>query len=386
MRSVERLGWMLSGALLCLLLLFGCSLEDLTQQETSPTARAKTEQTEPPRENRSIPEATPAPDRPVGAPATQLDPLGDTINNVYQKVNQSVVLITVSSSQGGGLGTGFVYDKQGHIVTNAHVIAGRGAEIVVSFPNQEDYFADVVGFDQDADLAVLRVRDIDPDLLVPVELGDSSELRVGQLAVAIGNPLGEERTVTVGIISAVRAAKSETNNPRDFLIPGVIQTDAAINPGNSGGPLLDASGRVIGVNTFIANPTGLGGNIGIGFAVPVNLVKKVVPAIIETGEYVHPYLGIGMNTVSRLQAQEQNLPAKGILIVSVAPGGPAANAGIQQGDIIKSINGQEVPTSEDLIAYLEFNTEPGDEVTIAIIDPNGEQREVTVEIGARPRR
>ncbi len=384
MHTRDRFGWLLSGILIGIIFMASCDMS-----ASSPTARPTTAdaaQGRPlPTSNQLPPDAPP--DAPQRLPSGQgaADAYSDTIAAVFAKGNPSVVRIDVSSGQGESLGTGFVVDTAGHIVTNYHVIAGSSdGAVIVKFLDGEAEVGDVIGFDQDADLAVVKVRNPNSSILFPVELGDSSELRVGDVAVAIGNPFGENRTATAGIISAVRASKSEGGSSA-FSIPGVLQTDASINPGNSGGPLFNSRGQVIGVNTFILDPSGRGANIGIGYAVPVNLVKRIVPSLIENQSYTHPFFGAGLQEVNSLAARQNNLPSKGVLVSEIYEG-PAANAGIRQGDVIVAVNGQAILEPGDLISFLEFNTAPGDTITVSIAESGGGTRDVQVQVGARPGR
>ena len=327
------------------------------------------------------PELTPAPQAtsPATSDAGQAGPLAfeQVIEAVSDRVGPAVVTIT----PGGGLGSGFLIDLEGHIVTNNHVIEGaQDNQVLVSFSGLFDTLGRVVGTDPDSDIAVVDVDEL-PEGVQPVELGDSGQLRVGQTTIAIGNPLGQERTVTTGIVSALGRTISEEQNT--YAIGGAIQTDAAINPGNSGGPLLDAAGRVIGMNTAILSQSGT--SSGVGFAVPVNLIKKVVPALIDQGSYSHPWLGVQMlGEVSRVVAEQQNLPSPGILM---RPGGvdtPAAQAGMTDETIVTAINGETLTSTEDVISYLELNTQPGDTVTLSIVEQDGAQRDLQVTLGARP--
>lgn len=323
--------------------------------------------------------------------------------NLYQRVNPSVVYIAVMIEGGGSLspfgsGSGFVYDTEGHIVTNAHVVAGASI-IQVTFDDGSVADARIVGRDIYSDLAVIKV-DVPAGQLVPLELGDSSMLQVGQRVVAIGNPFGLRGTMTLGIVSAVgRTLPAETQAGGSFRNPEIIQTDAAINPGNSGGPLLDLHGRVVGVNTAIDSTTGV--NSGVGFAVPVNTVKRIVPHLITDGVYRYPYLGI--TSQSRLSlaalAKPLNLPVtRGVLIAEVLPGTAAARAGLRGGnhevevmgvpvvaggDIIVAIDGYEVHDYDDFIAYLVRETEVGQQVVLTIIR-DGRRMEVPATLGERP--
>lgn len=324
--------------------------------------------------------------------------------NLYQRVNPAVVYIEVLVNDGGtlaplGSGSGFVIDTEGRIVTNNHVVEQADALRVV-FSNGSVADAQILGLDPYSDLAVVQV-DIPPERLVPLELSDSSTLQVGQRVVAIGNPFGLDGTMTVGIVSALgRTLPAQVlQGTGRFSNPEIIQTDAAINPGNSGGPLLDIRGRVIGVNTAIRSTTGT--NSGIGFAVPVNTVKRIVPALIEEGAYRYPYLGISYDTRFTMAelAGPLGLPVThGALIDEVTPGTAAAQAGLRGGnhevevmgttvnaggDIIVAIDGTKLRDFDDLIAYLVRETEVGQEVTLTVIR-DGEELEIPVMLGERP--
>ena len=315
----------------------------------------------------------------VQATASEAGPLalGQVIGAVNDRVGPAVVTIT----PGRGLGSGFLIDTEGHIVTNNHVVEGAlNDQVLVSFSGLFDTLGRVVGTDPDSDIAVVDVDQL-PDGVQPVELGDSDQLRVGQITIAIGNPLGQERTVTNGIVSALRRTIEE--RPGSYAIGGAIQTDAAINPGNSGGPLLDQGSRVIGMNTAILSQSGT--SSGLGFAVPVNLIKKVVPALIQTGSYAHPWLGVDMAEVTTYLAEQNNLPSAGILMQPSRPDSPAAQAGLPERAIVTAINGEELTSTEDVIAYLELNTSPGDTVTLTIAGADGARRDVQVTLGSRPR-
>jgi len=313
------------------------------------------------------------------------------LGNLYERVSPSVVNIAVSNAFGGGTGSGFVLDTNGHIVTNNHVVEGA-EQILVRFADETIVEAELVGADVDSDLAVIRV-DVPTDLLREVRLGDSSTLRVGQRAIAVGNPFGLEQTMTTGIISAPGRVLRQENG---FSLPKLIQTDAAINPGNSGGPLLNARGEVIGVNTFIFSRSG--SSSGVGFAVPVNTVKRVVPSLIATGRYDDPWLGISGLSITPVVARALELPVEqGILLQEVVPEGPADRAGLrgsyQQteidegplptgGDIIVAIDGVELRDMDDLIVYLAETT-VGQTVTLDILR-EGERQSVDLILEERP--
>jgi len=295
-----------------------------------------------------------------------------------------------------GTGSGFVYDTEGHIVTNYHVVE-NAEELSVTLADGEVYPAEVVGVDPSNDLAVVHIEA--DDLPQPVALGDSASLRVGQFVVAIGNPFGLERTLTVGVISSLGRV---IQSPDGRFIGEAIQTDAAINPGNSGGPLLDLKGCVIGVNSQIVSPSRA--NAGIGFAVPVNTVRRVVPQLIARGHYPHPWLGVQLLglTPERVQAFRQTgmeIPVEeGLLVIEVVPGGAADRAGIRGGDhivrlgnvriplggdIITAINGEPVTDFQELTVYLETETQVGDTIEVTIIR-DGEEQNVLVTLAERP--
>jgi S1-C subfamily serine protease len=324
--------------------------------------------------------------------------------NLYERINPAVVNIDVAAAAFGdlsefGSGSGFVIDKDGHIVTNNHVVENAD-EVRVTFFDGTVTTAKIVARDEDSDLAVIKVE-MDAERLAPLEFGDSDSLRVGQRVIAIGNPWDLGGTMTVGIISALgRTLPGRiTADLSRYSIPDLIQTDAAINPGNSGGPLLDSMGRVVGVNTAIRSEGRY--NAGVGFAVPVGIVKRVVPALISEGQYRYPYLGISANgeiTVADL-AEELNLPVQhGVLISEVVPGQPAEDAGLRGGtqsyafygqqiliggDVILSIDGYALADFDDLIAYLVRETSVGQEVMLSVLR-DGEQLEIPLTLGERP--
>ena len=335
---------------------------------------------------------------------TQTDAEDAILVNLYQRVNPAVVYIEVLTGQPEeqmslGTGSGFVVDTEGHIVTNNHVVE-YGDLVQVTFSNGNVTRATLVGQDPYSDLAVLKV-DVPAEQLVPLELGDSDALQVGQRVIAIGNPFGLTGTMTVGISSALgRSLPTQVlQSGGNFSNPEIIQTDAAINPGNSGGPLLDLRGRVIGVNTAIRSTTNV--NSGIGFAVPANTLKRILPYLIEEGTYHYPYLGIVSNTRFTMAelAEHLELPVThGVLIAQVQPGTAAQRAGLRGGDkeveilgekimaggdIIVAIDGHELQTFEDLNAYLVRETEVGQRVVLTIIR-DGEKLEVPVTLGERP--
>jgi S1-C subfamily serine protease len=312
---------------------------------------------------------------------------------LYERVSPSVVYIAVTTSglSGSGSGSGFVWDTEGHIVTNNHVVESA-SRIEVTFADGITAKAKVVGTDPDSDLAVIKV-DVPASRLHPVELGDSDALQVGQRAIAIGNPFGFEQTMTTGIVSGLGRVVRQENG---FSLPQLVQTDAAINPGNSGGPLLDSNGRVIGVTTLIFSNSGT--NAGVGFAVPVNTVKRVVPPLIGTGRYADPWLGIQGTSITSLLTEEFDLPVEqGVLVQTVVQDGPAAKAGLQGGDrqvrfegatlttggdIIVAIDGVSVQDMDDLIVYLADKS-VGQRVTLTVLR-SGRQQRIQVTLGERP--
>jgi 2-alkenal reductase len=306
----------------------------------------------------------------------------EVVAGVFDRVGPAVVRIETDQ----GLGSGFLVDASGFIITNNHVVAGSGGQVRVSFTGLFQTIGRVVGTDPDSDVAVVKADEL-PQGVTPVQLADSSKVRVGQRTIAIGNPLGQDRTVTTGIVSAIGRTIDESEGDTQtqapgYRIGGAIQTDAAINPGNSGGPLLDWAGRVIGMNTAILSRTGT--SSGIGFAVPVNLIKKVSEQLIKQGRYDHPYLGVGLQDVTTLQAKENNLPSAGVLIQPNANDGPLAQAGLRDRAILTAINGTAMTSSDDVIAFLELNTNPGDTVTLSLIMGDNRKQDLPVKLGARP--
>jgi 2-alkenal reductase len=330
--------------------------------------------------------------------------------SLYQNANPGVVNIitfpanTAAGSLPLGQGSGFVIDTDGYIVTNQHVVADAG-DIEVDFSSGLKAWAELVGTDPDSDLAVLKV-DLPADQLSPLPLGDSNQVQVGDYVVAIGNPFGLSSTMTVGIVSAVgRTLDSERAAPTGgaFTAGDIIQTDAAINPGNSGGPLINLQGEVIGINRAIrtesTTATGSPSNSGIGFAVPVNIVRRVVPALIEQGEYLYPFLGVSSLSedawnLKTVEALDLPANATGAYVTCVTPNGPADEAGMigaagcdelglqAGGDLITAIEGQSVRAFSDLLSYLINNTRPGDTVTLTVLR-DGETLQIDVTLEAR---
>lgn len=355
---------------------------------------------------------------PVPTLPPEFFPEETTLAKLYQRVNPSVVNIHVVSQASGitdmmmppipnpqpmpqipnmprqGEGSGFVWDVQGHILTNHHVIKDASV-IEVTFADNTRVEAQLVGSDPHSDLAIIRV-DPNEATLYPVTLGDSDALVVGQYAIAIGNPFGQVGTMTRGIISALgrtfRASDSQ------FSITEMIQTDASINPGNSGGPLLDSQGRVIGINTLILSQTG--SSAGVGFAIPINTAKRIVPDLIQAGKHEYAWLGVVGTDLSPAVAKAMGLPAgtKGALIAEISPNGPAAQSGLQAstsqvqihgiptsigGDIIIAINGRPTAKMADVLDFLANEVRPNDTVSLTILR-GGQQMNVDVKLGTRP--
>jgi S1-C subfamily serine protease len=341
--------------------------------------------------------------------------LQEDLIKLYDQVDDSVVQITQDSNVPGAsrLGSGFIYDKEGHIVTNYHVVAGDtiNKEFDVTFTDGTGYKATIVGVDPFAEIAVLKIPIENNteviEKLVPLQIGNFSEVNVGQRVAAIGNPFGLSASITEGIVSGlgrVLPALPSENNPISivedtpaFSIPDIIQTDAAINPGNSGGPLLNMKGEVIGINTAIFSATGV--YSGVGFAIPSYLIQKVVPSIISTGEYQHPYLGVSGTDIDSDVAEIMNLPnTTGFLVIQVTSGSPAEEAGIRGGSILTEIDGREVELGgdviigidnqsirkiDDILSYLDREKKVGENVTLTILR-NGQVQEIGLTLAARP--
>ncbi|PUA31050.1 MAG: hypothetical protein B9J98_08015 [Candidatus Terraquivivens tikiterensis] len=314
------------------------------------------------------------------------------VTEIYERVKDSVVLIRATSPYGTSLGSGFVYDTVGHIITNNHVIEGS-YRITVTFLDGTSLAASVVGTDPYSDLAVLKVKP-SGTVLKPLRLGNSSELRIGEQIIVVGSPFGLAGSVTTGIVSQKGRL---LDTAYGYSIPDVIQFDAAVNPGNSGGPLINMNGEVVGVTTAIESP--IRGFVGVGYAIPSTIVARVVPALIEKGRYAHSWLGItGMSMNEEIaEAMKVNV-TRGVLITEVVPGGPADRAGLRGGDrsvriggqavkvggdIVVAVNGIPVRTIEEMLAYLEERTSPGDVVAFSVV--RGMQTvQVSVVLGERP--
>ena len=337
-------------------------------------------------------------------------------SELFTRVESSVLQVTDPSSPGllgPRLGSGFVYDKEGHIITNNHVVAGGSGDLDVTFLDGTVYDAKLIGSDPYSDLAVLKVEeDVPRDKLVPLPLGNSSTLKIGQPVAAVGNPFGLSGSITEGIISGLgRSLPSSVPQdptipqldvpslpaPPAFSIPDIIQTDAAINPGNSGGPLLNMKGEVIGINTAIFSNTG--SSSGVGFAIPSNMIQKVVPSLITTGSYTHPYIGItGLDITPEIAEAMGLQEARGFLVTDVITGGPSDKAGIRGGYIVANINGTEIELGgdvileidnqtvrkiDDILTYLEREKQVGDIVQLTVLR-DGQLQETPVTLAARP--
>ncbi len=307
---------------------------------------------------------------PVVKGAAPADQRSKTVRSIYASVSPSVVRIQVQEGGSEASGTGFVIDRGGTIVTNAHVVGSATTAQVRLDDSAATIDAQVLGTDASSDLAVLRVDSSKTAHLRPLALADSDSVQVGDLAVAIGYPLGLDRTATAGIVSGVgRAIKA----PNGFSIDKVIQTDAPINPGNSGGPLLDGAGRVIGVNSQIATASNGGGNVGIGFAVPSNTVSQVVPRLESGGTISRPYLGV---------STQASISASGAEVAGVVPGGPADTGGLRVGDVIVNVGGKEVLAPEDISTAIE-SRKPGAQVPVQI-QRAGAAQTLQITLGKRP--
>lgn len=412
-------------AVIAMLILTACGGVGLSGINLSPTQSAPNPPAvSAPTQTSPLP-AQPA--APSGAAGDLLSAYQGTLENIYTTVSPSVVNIRVveqvaaSSSDSNSipgfpffglpqgqdqqpqqqfqsaLGSGFVWDQQGHIVTNNHVVSGAN-KIEVTFSDGTTVPATLVGADPDSDLAVIKV-DVSADKLHPVQLGDSKSIQVGQLAIAIGNPFGLEGSMTTGIISAVgRSLLADETSAQSYTIPDIIQTDAPINPGNSGGILINVQGQVLGVTSAIESP--VRANAGVGFAIPSAIVNNVVPALIKDGKYVHSWLGISGTTLTPdlAKAMGLDLSQRGALVEEVLPNSPAEKAGLHAsnnqttidgqlvnvgGDVITAIDNQPILQMDDLIAYLAGSTKVNQKITLTILR-DGKQQNLDVTLAARP--
>jgi S1-C subfamily serine protease len=352
--------------------------------------------------------ATTALTAPVAAHAGEEE--GNVVNQIYKRDGQGVAFVEATEApeetqfgffgepeqRGGGVatGSGFVIDTEGHVLTNNHVVEGAEKIEVKLGASEKSYTAKVVGADPSTDVALLKVN-VPADQLHPLQLGNSSEVEVGDPVVAIGNPFGLDRTVTSGIVSALQR---QIEAPAGFSISHVIQTDAAINPGNSGGPLIDAEGQVIGINSQIETGGSGNGNVGIGFAIPINTAREVANEIEKHGKVEHAFLGINGGTITPALAKAVNLPvSKGVLVAEVVKGGPADKAGLKGGsteatiegarfqlggDIVTEIDGEPISSMEDLINAVN-SAKPGEKMELTVLR-HGETKKVDVTLGNRP--
>ncbi len=339
----------------------------------------------------------------------QSSPHSYSLTDIFKQVQNSVVQIT---SKGNGmqiiingnppvdqqsrLGSGFVYDQQGHIISNSHVVSGAKT-VDVTFVDGNTYTANVIGNDPSSDVAVLQITDNNYSSAeksgVPLAIANSSKLQVGEQIIAIGNPFGLSDTMTTGIVSQI--GRLLPNQDTGFSIPNGIQTDAAINPGNSGGPLLNMQGQVVGMNTAILS--GTGGFSGLGFAIPSNIIIRIVPTLIQKGSYDHPWLGISGGSMTADVAQSAGLPInyKGVVVSSIQSGSPAEKAGLKGtnrdiigpnthiGDIITAIDGRTVKRIDDIINYIEMHKSVGSNVKLTI-NRNGQTKDLNAVLQARP--
>jgi len=350
--------------------------------------------------------------QPLAAPvASEEEGDGNLVNQIYRRDGQGVAFISAKRSgaetpelspfgqpqpEGGGVatGSGFLIDTEGHVITNSHVVDGADEVEVKLGSSETTYEAEVVGNDPATDVALLDVE-APADELHPLSLADSTKVEVGDQVIAIGNPFGLDRTVTSGIVSAIQR---QIQAPNGFSISHVIQTDAAINPGNSGGPLIDSSGSVIGINSQIQTGGGSGGNVGIGFAVPINTAREVVRQLQENGEVKHAYLGITGGELTPDLAKALKIPEEeGVLVNEVVKGGPADEAGIKGGDTSATIEGASIKLGGDVITEVDGKKVSGMEAVInavnaaspgekmeLTVDRDGKTKKVSVKLGVRP--
>ena len=321
-----------------------------------------------------------------------------SLSSLYELVLPGVVSIGTDLGQGSG----FIFDNQGHVITNHHVVQGSST-VEVAFSSGFKAYGTVIGSDADADIAVIKV-DAPAEQIHPLAIGDSNSLQVGQSVVAIGNPFGLNGTMTLGIISGLGRTQPAHESPGGgfFSTADVIQTDAAINPGNSGGPLFNLNGEVVGVNqsirtTNVDATTGNAVNSGVGFSVSINLVKRVVPGLIRDGKYEYPYLGLSSSELGLAEMEALGVNTyTGAYVISVVPGGPAEEAGIRAGetttsvpglnaggDLITAMDGQPIASFDELLSFLVTNKSPGDTVVLTVLR-DGQPVDITVTLGTRP--
>lgn len=374
-----------------------CSLGTLGENTApSPTAFSGAAPTAAVEPSESFVSSEPLLNSPAAAAVLNTLDLESALIDLYRRVNPSVVHILVYTSRSDpqplGSGSGFVFDQVGRIVTNNHVVED-GNVFEVIFADGSRRRADVIGRDVDSDLAVIGVDEL-PPAVNPVVLGDSNTLQVGQLVIAIGNPFGQQGSMSLGIVSGVNRSL-ESQRSLDFTsgsysLPEVIQTDAPINPGNSGGPLLNLSGQVVGVNSAIRSTTGV--NSGVGFSIPVNAVRRIIPTLIETGSYEYAFMGVQIQSLNLNLQEQYRLPqVAGAYVTRVEPDSPASSAGLVAardgdgvgGDLIVAVDGQPVRDTEELIAYLVFNADVGQTIELSVLR-DGEMTTVPLTLGERP--
>jgi S1-C subfamily serine protease len=322
-----------------------------------------------------------------------------SLPDLFQKVEESVVQITDSSETDvfeSRLGSGFVYDDNGHIITNYHVVSGGGNRLDVTFPDGTVYRASLIGSDPAADIAILYVEGVPKEKLLPLSLADSSKVRVGERVAAIGNPFGLSGSLSTGIVSGV-GRQIPAQEEEGFTIPDIIQTDAPINPGNSGGPLLNMRGEVIGINSAIYSTTGQ--FAGVGFAISSNTIAQVVPSLITTGSYQHPWLGVAGRDMTPGIAELLGIDEpRGFLVMDVVAGSPAEKAGLKRGnedrvidgipmklggDVIIAVDNNTVRKIDDILAYMEMKKSVGEDLKLTILR-EGQTIEVIATLAARP--
>jgi S1-C subfamily serine protease len=317
-----------------------------------------------------------------------------TLEEIYKADARGVVSVITTTANGVEQGSGIVLDTSGYILTNQHVVEGQRS-VRVSFSNHDNVKAKVIGTDASTDLAVLKV-DLPASALHPLPLGESSTVQVGDAVVAIGNPFGLDRTLTAGIISAVHR---EISAPNNFAIRDALQTDAAINHGNSGGPLIDRSGAVIGINAQLPSNSQVNGNVGVGFAIPIDVAKTVIPQLEQHGHVAHPWLGLQGDTIDASLARAAHVPvAHGVLIEGIVPGSPIAKAGLVAGsssvivngmgyclggDVITAIDGADVSSVLGLQDVLAAH-DPGEKLSVRVVHAGGASKDYTVVLGTQP--
>ena len=322
----------------------------------------------------------------IGQSSNDTVPVSDSTSDdpnweaVAKAVQQSVVAIQISDGNGGGAqGSGVIIDDEGHIVTNNHVVAGASGDVQVTLTDGRLFEATIVGTDPTTDLAVIKLKDA-PDDLKPSALGDSSKVTVGEPVMAVGNPLGLANTVTTGIVSAVdRPVSTSGENTGEATVTNAIQIDAAVNPGNSGGPLFDAKGQVIGINSSIATLSSESGSIGLGFAIPVDLVKNIAAQLVKDGTAEHAFLGVGLTDGT---ATADGVTRRAAVVESVSEDSPAAKAELQEKDAIVAIDGKAVGGAESLTAYVRALAS-GEKATLTVVR-DGKTTEVDVTLAVRP--